>query len=99
MAKIITRVTRPRTYPSARNANSGRIAKRRKIAISNALPPTSPRAPARGEEPGAATSAMSAPLRGEQAGRPDVEHDGHQQIDQHRGDRRPDRARGRRREE
>src|SRR5260370_14545286 len=43
----------------------------------------------------ASKTAISTALRREQAGRSDVEHDRHQQVDQHRGDGRPDGARRR----
>src|SRR5262245_37520415 len=92
MAKIMTRVNRMRRRVSAAAAaGGGSSAKARKIttgatARAGTLPAVS------AGEAGAGPYSMSAALGREQAGRPDIEHDRHQQIDQHRGDGRTDRA-------
>src|SRR4051812_35340947 len=86
------------TKDSAKNtANSGVTAKTRKIATGSAFADQRARPDRTGAE--SAASLISAPLRGEEAGRGDVKHNRHQQVDQHRGERGADRAGGRRRQE
>src|ERR1700750_418679 len=94
MAKIIIRPARLSTWPPPANgATIGSAAKIRKMATGSA---SNLRRIGAGETESEAVGDISTAFRWEQPCRPNVEHDRHQQVDQHRGDGRTDGARGRR---
>src|SRR5262249_51413093 len=70
-----------RWAPAVTSATIGMSANARKMPAGSACRPPRGRA---GDA--ASESAISTALRREQPGWPDIEHDSHQQIDQHRGD-------------